>query len=41
MVVPQNRWSIMENPNLKWMIWGYPYELETTIYTHMVRMLFH
>ena len=27
MVVPQARWMIyfMENPHLKWMIWGYPH----------------
>ena len=25
MGVPQIGWSIRENPNLKWMIWGYPY----------------
>ena len=23
----QDGWFIMENPNLKWMIWGYPYDL--------------
>jgi hypothetical protein len=23
--VPQNSWCIMENPNLKWMIWGHPH----------------
>ena len=22
-----NGWFIMENPNLKWIIWGYPYDL--------------
>ena len=22
---PQNGWFTMQNPNLKWMIWGYPY----------------
>ena len=22
---PQNGWFMRENPNLKWMIWGYPY----------------
>ena len=25
MRVPQNRWFIMENPIIKWMIWGYTY----------------
>jgi hypothetical protein len=27
------RWMVyfMENPNLKWMIWGYPHGLETAI----------
>ena len=25
MGVPQNAWFIMENPNLKWMIRGYPH----------------
>jgi hypothetical protein len=25
MGVPQNGWFIRENPNLKWIIWGYPY----------------
>ena len=25
MGVPQNRWVMMDNPNLKWMIWGYSY----------------
>ena len=25
MMVPQNGWFIRENPNLKWMLGGYPY----------------
>ena len=25
MGVPPNRWFLRENPNLKWMIWGYSY----------------
>ena len=27
MGIPKNGWFIMENPNLKWMIWGYPHDL--------------
>ena len=29
MMVPQNRWFLMENPDLKWMIWRYPPFQET------------
>ena len=25
MTVPRNRWFIRDNPNQKWMIWGYSY----------------
>jgi len=24
---PINRWFLMENPNKKWMMWRYPYDL--------------
>ena len=34
---PQNGWFVMENPNLKWMIWGYPY-LHTCSNNHHLPM---
>ena len=33
MVVPQNRWFLIKNPNLKWMIW-HPLFLETSMFKH-------
>ena len=30
------RWLIMENPSIKWMIWGYPYDLGNLHVTEVV-----
>jgi len=39
--VMENGWFIMEHPNLKWMIWGYPYSRKPTYYNTIIHATYY